>query len=96
LIGSNLGINTEWINPAANKIADDSSRIKKSDTSTPSSFHYDFSKLQQNYAELKHCCFFQPSPELLLMIWEILLMQRLPDLSKVLALKQQGSGKFSS
>jgi hypothetical protein len=74
LIGSNFGINTKWISTAANKIADFISRIKKSYTSTPSSFHYDFSKLQQNYAGLKHCCFFQPSPELLLMIWEIWLM----------------------
>jgi hypothetical protein len=69
LIGSNVGINAKWISTAAYKIADDISRIKKSATSTASSFHYDFSKLQQNYAELKHCCFFQPSPELLLVIW---------------------------
>ncbi len=68
LIGSNVGINAKWISTAANKTADNISRIKKSDTSTASSFHYDFSKLQQNYGELKHCHFFQPSPELLLVI----------------------------
>jgi hypothetical protein len=91
-----LELMQKWISTAANKITNNISRIKKSDTSTASSIHYDFSKLQQNYAELKHCCFFQPSPELLLVIWETLLIQRLPDLSKVLALKQKGLGKLSS
>ncbi len=80
---------------AANKIAHKISRIKKSNISIPSSFHYDFVKLQQNYAVLKHCCFFHLSQELLSMIWEFFLMQRLPDLSKVLALKQKGFGKLS-
>jgi hypothetical protein len=72
LIGSDFGINAKWIRTITTKIADKILRIKKSNT--PHSFHYDFSKLQQDYAELKHCCFSQPSPELLSMIWEILLM----------------------
>jgi hypothetical protein len=77
LIGLDLGMNAKWISTAANKVADKISRIKKS--STPLSFHYDSTKLQQDHAELKNCHFFQPSPELLSMIWEILLMQKLPD-----------------
>jgi hypothetical protein len=72
LIGLDIGINAKWISTAANKIADKISRIMKSNN--PLSFHYDFSKLQQDHAELKNCRFFQPSPELLSMIWEILLM----------------------
>jgi hypothetical protein len=52
LIGSDLGINAKWISMITNKIVDKISRIKKSNT--PLSFHYDFSKLQQDYAELKH------------------------------------------
>jgi hypothetical protein len=72
LIGSDVGINAKWISTSANKIADEISRIKKS-TQNPSSFHYDFSKLQQDHVELKHCRFFQPSQELLSLIWDILL-----------------------
>ena len=94
LIGSNVGINAKWISTLANKIADETSRIKKS-AHNPSSFQYDFSKLQQDHVELKHCRFFQPSQELLSMIWDILLTRRSPDLSKVLQLKQNGFGKLS-
>jgi hypothetical protein len=60
LIGLSVGINAKWISTSANKIADEISRIKKS-AHNPPSFHYDFSKLQQDHAELKHCHFFQPS-----------------------------------
>jgi hypothetical protein len=94
LIGLDLGINTKWISTAANKIAGKISRIKKSNT--PLSFHYDFSKLQQDHAELKNCRFFQPSPELLSMIWEVFLTQKSPDLNKVLLLKQNGLGRLST
>jgi hypothetical protein len=94
LIGSDVGINVKWISTAANKIADKILRIKKSNT--PLSFHYDFTKLQQNHAELKNCRFFQLSPELLSMIWAILLTQKSPDLNKVLLLKQNGLGRLST
>ncbi len=92
LIGLDVRINAKWISTAANKIADKIWRIKKSNT--PLSFHYDFTKLQQDHAELKNCHFFQPSPELLSMIWAILLTQKLPDLNKVLLLKQNGLGRL--
>ena len=95
LIGSNVGINAKWISTLANKIADEISRIKKS-AHNPSSFQYDFSKLQQDHVELKHCRFFQPSQELLSMIWDILLTRKSPDLSKVLLLKQNGLGRLST
>jgi hypothetical protein len=83
LIGSDVGIDAKWISTLANSIADKISRIKKS-ANNFSSFQYDFSKLQQDHAEMKHCRFFQPSQELLSMIWDILLMQKMPNLSKVL------------
>jgi hypothetical protein len=67
LIGLDAGINAKWISTSANKITDKISRIKKS-AHIPSSFHYDFSKLQQDHSELKHCRFFQPSQELLSLI----------------------------
>ena len=83
LIGSDIGINAKWISTLANKIADEISRIKKS-SNNPTSFQYNFSKLQQDHVELKHCCFFQPSQELLSMIWDISLTRSSPNLNKVL------------
>jgi hypothetical protein len=94
LIGSGVGIIANWISAVSNKIPNKILRIKKSNT--PLSFHYDFSKIQQAIAELKHCRFFQPSPELLSLIWEILLTQKLPDLDKVLELKQNSLDKLST
>jgi hypothetical protein len=96
LIGSDVGINAKWISTEANKIADEISRVKKSNHSTHSSTCYDFSKLKQNYVKLKHCRFFHPSPELLSMLWEIMLTRKCPDLSMVLKLKQKGLGKLST
>ena len=95
LIGSEVGINAKWISTEANKIADDISRLKKSLTSTTSSFVYDFSKLKQDHADLKLCRFYHPSQELLLMIWKIALTRKSPDLDLVLALKLSGLGKLS-
>jgi hypothetical protein len=94
LIGSSVGINATWISTVKNKMADGISRIKKF-THDPFSFQYDFAKLQQDHAELRHCCFFQLSQELLSMIWDISLMQNLPDLNKVRLLKQSGFGTLS-
>jgi hypothetical protein len=73
LIGSDDGIDAKWISTVSYKIADKISRINKSNT--PLSFHFAFSELQQDYAELNHCCYFQPSPELLSIVWEVLLTQ---------------------
>jgi len=95
LIGSEVGINAKWISTEANKIADDISRLKKSLTSTTSSFVYDFSKLKQDHADLKLCRFYHPSQELLFMIWKIALTRKSPDLDLVLALKLSGLGKLS-
>ena len=94
LIGSDVGFNATWISTAANKITDEISRIKKS-AHNPLSFQYDFAKLQQDHAELRHCHFFQPSHKLLSMIWDILLTRNSPDLNKVRQLKQNGLGKLT-
>jgi hypothetical protein len=95
LIGSDIGMNATWISTLASCIVDKVSRIKRS-ANIPSSFQYDFSKLQQDHTELKHCRVFQPSEELLSMIWNILLTQHLPNLSKVLQLKQSGLGRLNN
>jgi hypothetical protein len=79
----------------ANKIIDKISRLKKTHTSTASSFSHDFSKLKQDHADLRHCRFYHPSQELLSMIWQIMLTQKLPDLDTVQALKLSGLGRLS-
>ena len=84
LIGLDVGITAKWISTEANKIADEISTVKKFNHSTHSSTCYDFSKIKQSYVELKYCRFFHPSPELLSMLWEIMLTRKCPDLSTVL------------
>ena len=45
--------------------------------------------------ELRHCRFFQPSQELLSMIWDILLMQNLARLKQGWVIETEGLGKLS-
>jgi hypothetical protein len=99
LIGSNVGVNTKWISTTENGIADKILRLKavidtnpKSSSSFPA---YDYANLQQEHVELKACASFQPSHRLLSLIWEILLMQKCPDLNQILSLKPQDLGKLS-
>ena len=100
LIGSRIGINAKWISTIKNIIADKISRLKEninsdsSSVSHSSSSTYNYSKLKQEHEELKVCSFFQPSPKLLSLIWEILLTRRCPDLSLILKLKPQDLGKL--
>jgi len=94
MIGSEVGINAKWIAIETNKIADAISRLKKSHTST--SFCYDFSKLKQDHADLKHCRFYHPSQELLLLIWKTVLTQKSPYLDSLQALKLRGLGRLST
>ncbi len=95
MIGLDVGINAKWIATETNKIADAILRLKKSHTSTSTSFHYDFSKLKQDHADLKHCHFYHPSQELLSLIWKTVLTQKSPDLDSVQALKLSGLGRLS-
>ncbi len=79
LINSPLGINSQWIDMLCNAIADDVSHAKNAASehthSHPSS---DYLSLQQKYPELSHCSFFRPVPELISIIWEIVLTERWP------------------
>ena len=75
LIGSPLGINSKWISTDDNKIADDISRMK-SQTALDSHPSFDYSTLKQRYPELTHCRSFQMQPELISLIWEIVLTER--------------------
>jgi len=80
LIESNVGVNAKWISTTENAIADEISRLKVDSTNThlPSFNTFDFSTLQLKFPELNHYRFFQPSQELLSMIWEILLTKNVP------------------
>ncbi len=98
LIGLQVGINAKWISTIENVIADKILRLKRTNEISPLSstyeLTYNYSNLQQEHEELKACNSFQPSPKLLSLIWEILLMQRCPDLSLILSLKLHNLGKL--
>ena len=97
LINSPLGINSEWISTAENEIADDISRLKKESTLNNSQFSsFDYSTLKQRYPELRHCTFFQIEPEILLLIWDIVLKGKWPSHKNIQALKQKELGKLIS
>ncbi len=83
-----------------NIIADKISRLEvlnvansKSPLSSPT---YDYSNFQQEHKELKVCNFFQLSCKLVLLLWDILLMQKCPDLSLIMSLKLQDLCKLCS
>ena len=94
LMDSVLGINSKWIDTTHNFIADEISRLKKLQASSSKHFSFDYSLLQQKYPQLKNCRFFQPSASLLSMIWDVLLLEKLPSLKQVKTLKQSGLGKL--
>lgn len=94
MIDSPLGINSKWIATDENKVADEISRIKKEQSNTTTHFSFEYSLLKKQFPELKDCRFFQPSQELLSMIWEIVLTKKCPDLKRVVALKPKDLGKL--
>ncbi len=95
LINLPLGINSQWISTIDNKIADDVSHLKKhSDNNSSPAF--DYTILKQTYPELRHCSFFQIQPELISLIWDIVLTKKLPNNEEVQTLKQRPLGKLTT
>lgn len=94
LINSPLGINSQWISTVDNKIADDISRLKRQQTDATSPPRFDYTTLKQTYPELMHCSFFQIEPNLISMIWEIVLTESWPNHDRVQTLKQRPLGKL--
>ena len=94
MINSNLGINSKWIATDENEVADGISRIKKSISNNSTHSFYDYSSLKADFHQLKNCSFFQPSRELLFMIWNILLTKKCPSLDQVIRLKPSDLGKL--
>jgi hypothetical protein len=95
LIDSPLGINSQWISTIDNLIADDISRLK-TPLGLDSHSSFDYSTLQQKYPELKHCSFFQIQPELLSLIWEIVLTEKWPCHDEIRKLKLRPLGRLIS
>ena len=94
LIDSPLGINAKYLPGDENFIADAISRLKQEKGAND--FFYDYSTLKQDYPILRTCRSFQPSQDLLSMLWTIILSKNTPTLSQVRTLKQQGLGKLST
>ncbi len=95
LINSPLGINSQWMRMINNKIVDDISCLKKqSDNNSSPAFNCTI--LKQTYPELRHCSFFQIQPELILLIWDILLTKKWPNDEEVQTLKQRLLGKHTT
>jgi hypothetical protein len=94
LINSPIGITSKWISTHDNDIADDISRQKRNSPSSVATF--DYSSLQQKYPELKTCSFFHFSPELLSLIWEIVLTGKWPTHNTIMLLKRKPLGKLTT
>jgi hypothetical protein len=78
LINLPLGINSQLISTINNKIADNISCLKQQSDNN-SSPAFDFSILKQTYLEWRHCFFFQIQPELISLIWDIMLTKKWPN-----------------
>ena len=92
LMGTKIGVQAEWLSTHLNFIADDISRLKKSDLNGD----YDYANLKKSYPVLAPCRQFQPSASLLGMLWEILLRGGSPDPLIVRALEPKTLGQFIS
>ncbi len=97
LINSPLGINSQWISTLHNAIADDISCAKTAASEyTHSHPSFNYLSLQQKYPELSHCLFFWPVPELISLIWEIMLTKRGPCHDKIRRLKLRPLGNLTT
>jgi hypothetical protein len=76
MINSPFAINSKWISTDKNKIADDISCIKKESADEDSPPFFNYLTLTQRYPELIHCSSFTIQPELISLIWEIVLTKR--------------------
>jgi hypothetical protein len=95
LIDLPLGINSLWISMINNKIADNIPCLKKQSDNN-SSLAFDYTILKQMHPELRHCSFFQIQPELISLIWDIVLTKKWPNHKEVQTLKQRLLGKLIS
>ncbi len=95
LINLPLGNNSLWISTIDNKIADNISCLKKQSDNN-SSPAFDYTILKQTYPELRHCFFFQIWPELISLIWDIVLTKKWPNHKEIQILKERPLGKLAT
>jgi hypothetical protein len=97
LINSPLSINSRWISTLHNAITDNISHAKTAASEhTHSHPSFNYSSLQQKYPELSHCSFFRPAPELISLIWEIVLIERWPCHNEIRRLKLRPLGNLTT
>jgi hypothetical protein len=87
-------VNAKWISTIKNVIANKISRLKATNLEPSSLPPYNYANILKEHKELKACSFFQPSPKLVLLLWEIILTIKCPDLSLILSLKPQDLGRL--
>ena len=90
LMGTNLGIQAEWLPTTLNVIADDISRLTDNDG------YYDYAQLVTDHPSLAPCRQFQPSPTLLGMIWAVLRNNDSPDPLTIRKLAPLALGSITS
>ena len=90
IMGTALGLDADYISTHENVVADDISRLKR-----PSDGQYDHSKLLTNHPLLCSCRTFQPSQNLLTMLWDIMLNSASPDPLIIRQLKPETLGSFT-
>jgi hypothetical protein len=92
-----LGINSQWISTLHNAIADEISCAKTAASEYTHSYpSFDYPSLQQKYPELSHCSSFQPAPELISLIWEIVLTEKWPCHDEIRRLKLRPLGNLTT
>jgi hypothetical protein len=94
MINLPLGINSKWISTDDNKFTDDISCIKKESANEDSPPFFDYSTLTQRYPKLIHCSSFTIQPELILLIWRIVLTKRWPCHNEIRRLRLKPLGKL--
>ena len=95
LINSPLGINSKWISMHENTVADEISHMKAL-LDACSQFTYNYSTLQQTFPELKHCSFFHLKPEVISLVWEIVLTEKWQTHKEVKRLKLSLLGRITT
>jgi hypothetical protein len=95
LTNSPLGVNSKWISTHENTIPDEISRLKAT-LNKHSQLTYNYSTLQQTFPELTCFSFFQPKPEIILLIWEIVLHEKWPCHKELKRLKQLPLGRLTT
>ncbi len=71
-------------------------RRTRTHTNTDSPPSFDYSTLTQRYPELTHCRSFQIQPELILLIWEIVLTQKWPCHNEIRRLRLKPLGRLTT